>query len=41
MAVYGYVRVSTKQQSEDGLSLDAQQRILEGYAMMQGLNSRS
>ena len=37
MAVYGYVRVSTKQQSEDGLSLDAQQRILEGYAMMQGL----
>ncbi|PCJ83689.1 MAG: resolvase [Thiotrichaceae bacterium] len=38
MSVYGYVRVSTKQQSEDGLSLDAQQRILEGYAMMQGLN---
>lgn len=37
MSVYGYVRVSTKQQSEDGLSLDAQQRILEGYAMMHGL----
>lgn len=36
MAVYGYVRVSTKQQSEDGLSLEAQQRQLEGYAMMQG-----
>lgn len=37
MSVYGYVRVSTKQQSEDGLSLEAQQRQIEGYAMMQGL----
>lgn len=37
MAVYGYVRVSTKQQAEDGLSLEAQQRQIEGYAMMQGL----
>ena len=37
MAVYGYVRVSTKQQADDGLSLEAQQRQIEGYAMMQGL----
>ena len=37
MAVYGYVRVSTKQQAEDGLSLEAQQRQIEGYAMMHGL----
>lgn len=37
MSVYGYVRVSTKQQAEDGLSLEAQQRQIEGYAMMQGL----
>lgn len=37
MAVYGYVRVSTKQQADDGLSLDTQQRQIEGYAMMHGL----
>jgi putative DNA-invertase from lambdoid prophage Rac len=37
MAVYGYVRVSTKAQAEDGLSLEAQERQLNGYAMMQGL----
>ncbi len=37
MSVYGYIRVSTKSQSEDGLSLDAQERQLKGYAMMQGL----
>jgi len=37
MSVYGYVRVSTKQQAEDGLSLEAQQRQIEGYAMMHGL----
>ena len=37
MSVYGYVRVSTKQQADDGLSLEAQQRQLEGYAMMQGI----
>jgi len=33
MAVYGYTRVSTEQQSEEGISLSAQQRQLEGYAM--------
>jgi len=38
MAVYGYVRVSTKMQSEDGLSIESQQRQIEGYAMMKGLS---
>lgn len=37
MSVYGYVRVSTVQQVEDGLSLDTQQKQLEGYAMMRGI----
>lgn len=37
MAVYGYVRVSTDRQAEEGESLGAQQRVIEGYAMMQGL----
>ena len=37
MAVYGYVRVSTDRQANDGESLGAQQRIIEGYAMMNGL----
>ena len=36
MAVYGYVRVSTERQA-DGESLGTQQRIIEGYAMMNGL----
>ncbi len=34
--VYGYVRVSTDRQAEEGESLGAQQRALQGYAMMQG-----
>jgi putative DNA-invertase from lambdoid prophage Rac len=33
--VYGYVRVSTDRQAEEGESLGAQQRALQGYAMMQ------
>ena len=37
MAVYGYIRVSTARQAEDGLSLDVQRRQIEGYALMQGL----
>lgn len=37
MAVYGYVRVSTVRQVEEGESLDVQQRTIAGYAMMQGM----
>src|ERR1051325_4420893 len=37
MAVYGYTRVSTDRQADEGESLDAQQRVIEGYAMMLGL----
>jgi DNA invertase Pin-like site-specific DNA recombinase len=37
MAVYGYARVSTDRQADDGESLGTQQRMIEGYAMMQGL----
>lgn len=38
MAVYGYVRVSTGRQVEDGESLDVQERTIRGYAMMKGLD---
>lgn len=38
MAVFGYVRVSTRSQVEDGLSIDSQQRQIEGYCMMKGLS---
>jgi putative DNA-invertase from lambdoid prophage Rac len=34
MAVYGYVRVSTDRQAEEGESLGTQQRTLQGYALM-------
>ncbi len=37
MAVYGYVWVSTDRQADEGESLGAQQRVVEGYAMMNGL----
>src|SRR5690242_1424538 len=37
VAVYGYVRVSTDRQADEGESLGAQQRVIEGYAMMNGL----
>lgn len=37
MNVYGYARVSTKTQADDGLSLDAQERQIRGYAMIHGL----
>ena len=37
MAVYGYARVSTKAQAEEGESLDVQQRTVTGYALMHGM----
>lgn len=37
MAVYGYARVSTGRQAEDGESLGVQERMITGYAMQQGL----
>lgn len=37
MATYGYCRVSTDRQAEEGESLGAQQRTIEGYAMMHGM----
>src|SRR5580700_3672079 len=37
MAVYGYTRVSTSRQAEEGESLDVQQRTVAGYALMLGL----
>jgi putative DNA-invertase from lambdoid prophage Rac len=37
MALYGYTRVSTGRQAEDGESLDVQGRRLEGWALMQGI----
>jgi DNA invertase Pin-like site-specific DNA recombinase len=38
MATYGYCRVSTARQVEDGLSLEVQRRQVEGYAQMHGLH---
>ena len=35
--VFGYARVSTLQQSQEGLSLEVQQRVIEGYAMQHGM----
>jgi putative DNA-invertase from lambdoid prophage Rac len=37
MAVYGYVRVSTVRQSDEGESLDVQERTIRGYALMRGM----
>src|SRR3954467_12540952 len=37
MTVYGYTRVSTERQADEGESLDVQQRQIGGYAMMKGL----
>jgi putative DNA-invertase from lambdoid prophage Rac len=37
MATYGYTRVSTARQTEEGESLDVQQRTITGYALMLGL----
>src|SRR5215471_18792907 len=41
MSVHGYVRVSTDRQADDGESLGTQQRIIEGYAMMNALTLNS
>lgn len=37
MTVYGYTRVSTARQADDGLSLEVQRRQIEGYCHMHGL----
>src|SRR6202046_4677203 len=37
MAVYGYARVSTIRQAEEGESLEVQRRQIDGYTQMQGL----
>src|SRR5260370_41931099 len=37
MAVYGYGRVSTDRQADEGESLGTQQGVMDGYAMMNGL----
>lgn len=36
MKVFGYVRVSTAEQANSGMSLDQQQQQITGYAMMKG-----
>ena len=38
MAVYGYCRVSTVRQADEGLSLDIQRRQIEGHCMMHALD---
>lgn len=38
MTVYGYVRVSTGRQADNGQSLEVQQRQIEGYCQMQGIS---
>jgi putative DNA-invertase from lambdoid prophage Rac len=37
MATYGYTRVSTQAQADEGQSLDVQERQLVGWAMMRGV----
>ena len=37
MATYGYGRVSTSRQADEGESLDVQQRTMAGYALMHGM----
>jgi DNA invertase Pin-like site-specific DNA recombinase len=37
VAVYGYIRVSTDRQADEGESLGVQERTIAGYAMMHGM----
>ena len=37
LGVYGYTRVSTSRQADEGESLDVQQRTIAGYTLMLGL----
>jgi putative DNA-invertase from lambdoid prophage Rac len=37
MSIYGYIRVSTLKQVDEGQSLEVQDRTIHGYAMMLGL----
>jgi putative DNA-invertase from lambdoid prophage Rac len=37
MATYGYTRVSTLRQADEGESLEVQQRTITGYALMHGM----
>jgi putative DNA-invertase from lambdoid prophage Rac len=37
MATYGYTRVSTASQADEGQSLDVQERTIRGYTMMRGM----
>jgi putative DNA-invertase from lambdoid prophage Rac len=37
MATYGYARVSTVRQADEGESLDVQQRTIAGYGLMHGM----
>jgi hypothetical protein len=37
LAVYGYVRIGTDRQADEGESLGTQQRVIDSYAMMNGL----
>src|SRR4051794_9316642 len=37
VATYGYVRVSTVRQADEGESLEVQQRTIAGYALMRGM----
>ena len=39
MATYGYVRVSTQRQADEGESLAVQQRQIKGYATMIGVEA--
>ena len=36
MRVFGYSRVSTSEQADEGFSLDTQRQQIAGYAMMKG-----